>query len=152
MTTTKGIRSQVVVLREVTLLALVCPFEKHRIPERVPLSHVTDTIKTPLPVSRGSVKEMRLEMEDVDPVSQADVRGAEPRFWIALTFALHMLSGFTALGAKRARCSQAHGRRLHLPPDLSETVSRVSRGELAGGASAASACGSGGSGNKHLDF
>uniref|UniRef100_A0A671VVY9 Elongator complex protein 4 n=1 Tax=Sparus aurata TaxID=8175 RepID=A0A671VVY9_SPAAU len=45
--------------------------------------------------------------------------------------------------------------RLHLPPDLSETVSRVSRGELAAAAtaaSAASACGSGSSGNKHLDF
>ncbi|KAM8762615.1 elongator complex protein 4 isoform 1-T1 [Acanthopagrus schlegelii] len=42
--------------------------------------------------------------------------------------------------------------RLHLPPDLSETVSRVSRGELAGAATAASACGSGSSGNKHLDF
>ncbi|XP_071344310.1 elongator complex protein 4 isoform X2 [Trachinotus anak] len=42
--------------------------------------------------------------------------------------------------------------RLHLPPDLSETVSRVSRGELAGGATVASACGSGTSGNKHLDF
>uniref|UniRef100_A0AAQ4S0L9 Elongator complex protein 4 n=1 Tax=Gasterosteus aculeatus aculeatus TaxID=481459 RepID=A0AAQ4S0L9_GASAC len=42
--------------------------------------------------------------------------------------------------------------RLHLPPDLSETVSRVSRGELAGAAAVASACGSGGSGNKHLDF
>ncbi|XP_077569714.1 elongator complex protein 4 isoform X1 [Stigmatopora nigra] len=39
--------------------------------------------------------------------------------------------------------------RLHLPPDLSETVSRVSRGEVAGAAAAASACGSG---NKHLDF
>uniref|UniRef100_A0A3Q3WZK6 Elongator complex protein 4 n=1 Tax=Mola mola TaxID=94237 RepID=A0A3Q3WZK6_MOLML len=42
--------------------------------------------------------------------------------------------------------------RLHLPPDLSETVSRVSRGELAGAASVASACGSGTSSNKHLDF
>ncbi|KAM7406242.1 hypothetical protein PAMP_000630 [Pampus punctatissimus] len=42
--------------------------------------------------------------------------------------------------------------RLHLPPDLSETVSRVSRGELAGAAMVASACGSGTSGNKHLDF
>lgn len=42
--------------------------------------------------------------------------------------------------------------RLHLPPDLSETVSRVSRGELARATAAASACGSGGSGNKHLDF
>uniref|UniRef100_A0A4W6CFP2 Elongator complex protein 4 n=1 Tax=Lates calcarifer TaxID=8187 RepID=A0A4W6CFP2_LATCA len=42
--------------------------------------------------------------------------------------------------------------RLHLPPDLSETVSRVSRGELAVGAAVASACGSGTSGNKHLDF
>ncbi|KAM6949962.1 elongator complex protein 4 isoform 2-T2 [Lycodopsis pacificus] len=42
--------------------------------------------------------------------------------------------------------------RLHLPPDLSETVSRVSRGELAGAATVASACGSGSSGNKHLDF
>ncbi|KAF3686339.1 Elongator complex protein 4 [Channa argus] len=42
--------------------------------------------------------------------------------------------------------------RLHLPPDLSETVSRVSRGDLAGGATVASACGSGTSGNKHLDF
>ncbi|XP_057695790.1 elongator complex protein 4 isoform X1 [Corythoichthys intestinalis] len=39
--------------------------------------------------------------------------------------------------------------RLHLPPDLSETVSRVSRGELAGAGAMASACGSG---NKHLDF
>ncbi|XP_038162654.1 elongator complex protein 4 isoform X2 [Cyprinodon tularosa] len=39
--------------------------------------------------------------------------------------------------------------RLHLPPDLSETVSRVSRGELAG---VASACGSSASGNKNLDF
>ncbi|XP_061621982.1 elongator complex protein 4 [Phyllopteryx taeniolatus] len=39
--------------------------------------------------------------------------------------------------------------RLHLPPDLSETVSRVSRAELAGAATVASACGSG---NKHLDF
>ncbi|XP_071385832.1 elongator complex protein 4 [Centroberyx affinis] len=42
--------------------------------------------------------------------------------------------------------------RLHLPPDLSETVSRVSRGELAGAAMAGSGCGSGSSGNKHLDF
>ncbi|XP_039467376.1 elongator complex protein 4 isoform X2 [Oreochromis aureus] len=42
--------------------------------------------------------------------------------------------------------------RLHLPPDLSETVSRVSRGELAGAAAVVSACGSGTSGNKHLDF
>ncbi|XP_029985574.1 elongator complex protein 4 [Sphaeramia orbicularis] len=42
--------------------------------------------------------------------------------------------------------------RLHLPPDLSETVSRVSRGELAGTAMVGSACGSGTSGNKHLDF
>ncbi|XP_060897821.1 elongator complex protein 4 isoform X2 [Labrus mixtus] len=42
--------------------------------------------------------------------------------------------------------------RLHLPPDLSETVSRVSRGELSGAAAVASACGSGTSGNKHLDF
>ncbi|KAM3877185.1 elongator complex protein 4 [Diretmus argenteus] len=41
--------------------------------------------------------------------------------------------------------------RLHLPPDLSDTVSRVSRGELAG-AMGGSACGSGTSGNKHLDF
>ncbi|XP_061670276.1 elongator complex protein 4 [Syngnathoides biaculeatus] len=39
--------------------------------------------------------------------------------------------------------------RLHLPPDLSETASRAKRGELAGAATAASACGSG---NKHLDF
>ncbi|XP_065150517.1 elongator complex protein 4 [Paramisgurnus dabryanus] len=36
--------------------------------------------------------------------------------------------------------------RLHLPPDLSETVSRVSKTELAGG------CGSAATGNKHLDF
>ncbi|XP_056134929.1 elongator complex protein 4 [Lampris incognitus] len=42
--------------------------------------------------------------------------------------------------------------RLHLPPDLSETVSRVSRGELAGAAMVGSACGAGTSGNKHLDF
>uniref|UniRef100_A0A667WTJ2 Elongator complex protein 4 n=1 Tax=Myripristis murdjan TaxID=586833 RepID=A0A667WTJ2_9TELE len=42
--------------------------------------------------------------------------------------------------------------RLHLPPDLSETVSRVSRGELAGAAMPGSACGSSTSGNKHLDF
>ncbi|KAI9542699.1 Elongator subunit elp4 [Dissostichus eleginoides] len=42
--------------------------------------------------------------------------------------------------------------RLHLPPDLSDTVSRVSRGELAGATTVASACGSGSSGNKHLDF
>ncbi|KAM7015925.1 elongator complex protein 4 isoform 2-T2 [Tautogolabrus adspersus] len=42
--------------------------------------------------------------------------------------------------------------RLHLPPDLSETVSRVSRGELSGAATVASACGSVSSGNKHLDF
>ncbi|XP_026176260.1 elongator complex protein 4 [Mastacembelus armatus] len=42
--------------------------------------------------------------------------------------------------------------RLHLPPDLSETVSRVSRGELAGAATVASPCGSGTFGNKHLDF
>ncbi|XP_028258180.1 elongator complex protein 4 isoform X2 [Parambassis ranga] len=42
--------------------------------------------------------------------------------------------------------------RLHLPPDLSETVSRVSRGELAGAAMVASACGSSTSGTKHLDF
>ncbi|XP_075879993.1 elongator complex protein 4 [Nelusetta ayraudi] len=42
--------------------------------------------------------------------------------------------------------------RLHLPPDLSETVSRVSRAELAGASAAASACGSGTSSNKHLDF
>ncbi|KAJ0002177.1 hypothetical protein NQD34_001973 [Periophthalmus magnuspinnatus] len=40
--------------------------------------------------------------------------------------------------------------RLHLPPDLSETVSRVSRGEVPGATGAASACGS--STNKHLDF
>ncbi|KAM8877462.1 elongator complex protein 4 [Synchiropus picturatus] len=41
--------------------------------------------------------------------------------------------------------------RLHLPPDLSETVSRVSRGEPAGGAAAAtSGCAT--SANKHLDF
>ncbi|CAL8363333.1 unnamed protein product [Gadus morhua 'NCC'] len=40
--------------------------------------------------------------------------------------------------------------RLHLPPDLSETVSRVSRGELAGAAATGTSCGS--SGNKHLDF
>ncbi|CAL8243462.1 unnamed protein product [Lota lota] len=40
--------------------------------------------------------------------------------------------------------------RLHLPPDLSETVSRVSRGELAGAAAMGTTCGS--SGNKHLDF
>ncbi|XP_077421025.1 elongator complex protein 4 [Vanacampus margaritifer] len=39
--------------------------------------------------------------------------------------------------------------RLHLPPDLSETVSRVSRAELAGATAVASACGSG---SKHLDF
>ncbi|XP_068441544.1 elongator complex protein 4 isoform X2 [Clinocottus analis] len=42
--------------------------------------------------------------------------------------------------------------RLHLPPDLSETVSRVSRGELAGAATVASACGSRSSVQKHLDF
>ncbi|XP_055028593.2 elongator complex protein 4 [Misgurnus anguillicaudatus] len=36
--------------------------------------------------------------------------------------------------------------RLHLPPDLSETVSRVSKTELAGG------CGTAATGNKHLDF
>ncbi|XP_032368917.1 elongator complex protein 4 [Etheostoma spectabile] len=42
--------------------------------------------------------------------------------------------------------------RLHLPPDLSETVSRVSRGELAGAVMVTSGCGSGTSGNKHLDF
>uniref|UniRef100_A0A8C9YVP2 Elongator complex protein 4 n=1 Tax=Sander lucioperca TaxID=283035 RepID=A0A8C9YVP2_SANLU len=42
--------------------------------------------------------------------------------------------------------------RLHLPPDLSETVSRVSRGELAGAVMVASGCGTGTSGNKHLDF
>ncbi|KAI7814363.1 elongator complex protein 4 [Triplophysa rosa] len=36
--------------------------------------------------------------------------------------------------------------RLHLPPDLSETVSRVSKIELAGG------CGTTATGNKHLDF
>ncbi|KAF7665000.1 hypothetical protein LDENG_00156690 [Lucifuga dentata] len=42
--------------------------------------------------------------------------------------------------------------RMHLPPDLSERVSRVSRGELAGAAVVNSACGSGTSGNKHLDF
>uniref|UniRef100_A0A8C2DNR2 Elongator complex protein 4 n=1 Tax=Cyprinus carpio TaxID=7962 RepID=A0A8C2DNR2_CYPCA len=36
--------------------------------------------------------------------------------------------------------------RLHLPPDLSETVSRVSKAELAAG------CGSTAMGNKHLDF
>uniref|UniRef100_A0A3B5LXG0 Elongator complex protein 4 n=1 Tax=Xiphophorus couchianus TaxID=32473 RepID=A0A3B5LXG0_9TELE len=39
--------------------------------------------------------------------------------------------------------------RLHLPPDLSETVSRVSRGEPVG---VASACGSSASGTKNLDF
>ncbi|XP_019751409.1 elongator complex protein 4 [Hippocampus comes] len=39
--------------------------------------------------------------------------------------------------------------RLHLPPDLSETVSRVSRADAAGAAALASACDSG---NKHLDF
>ena len=37
------------------------------------------------------------------------VRGVELHFWIALTFALHMLSGFTELRAKQTRCSQAHG-------------------------------------------
>nr|XP_057945106.1 elongator complex protein 4 isoform X2 [Doryrhamphus excisus] len=42
--------------------------------------------------------------------------------------------------------------RLHLPPDLSETVSRVSKGELAGAAMAASACGSATSGTKRLDY
>uniref|UniRef100_A0A3P8WDF8 Elongator complex protein 4 n=1 Tax=Cynoglossus semilaevis TaxID=244447 RepID=A0A3P8WDF8_CYNSE len=42
--------------------------------------------------------------------------------------------------------------RLHLPADLSETVSRVSRGELPGANAVASACGSATSGNKHLDF
>ncbi|XP_056872686.1 elongator complex protein 4 isoform X1 [Takifugu flavidus] len=42
--------------------------------------------------------------------------------------------------------------RLHLPPDLSETVSRVSRGELAGATAVASACSSATSGNRHLDF
>uniref|UniRef100_A0A4W5PT14 Elongator complex protein 4 n=1 Tax=Hucho hucho TaxID=62062 RepID=A0A4W5PT14_9TELE len=43
--------------------------------------------------------------------------------------------------------------RLHLPPDLSETVSRVSRGELTGTAMVGSSgCGSGSTGNKHLDF
>ncbi|XP_062405745.1 elongator complex protein 4 [Sardina pilchardus] len=36
--------------------------------------------------------------------------------------------------------------RLHLPPDLSDTVSRVSKVELAAG------CGSTATGNKHLDF
>ncbi|KAK2913425.1 hypothetical protein Q8A67_001824 [Cirrhinus molitorella] len=36
--------------------------------------------------------------------------------------------------------------RLHLPPDLSETVSRVSKTELAAG------CGTTATGNKHLDF
>uniref|UniRef100_A0A672P3E3 Elongator complex protein 4 n=1 Tax=Sinocyclocheilus grahami TaxID=75366 RepID=A0A672P3E3_SINGR len=36
--------------------------------------------------------------------------------------------------------------RLHLPPDLSETVSRVSKTELAAG------CGNTATGNKHLDF
>ncbi|XP_051560423.1 elongator complex protein 4-like isoform X2 [Myxocyprinus asiaticus] len=36
--------------------------------------------------------------------------------------------------------------RLHLPPDLSETVSRVSKPELAAG------CGTTATGNKHLDF
>ncbi|XP_052458616.1 elongator complex protein 4 [Carassius gibelio] len=36
--------------------------------------------------------------------------------------------------------------RLHLPPDLSETVSRVSKTDLAAG------CGSTATGNKHLDF
>ncbi|XP_010874461.2 elongator complex protein 4 isoform X2 [Esox lucius] len=41
--------------------------------------------------------------------------------------------------------------RLHLPPDLSETVSRVSHGGLAGAAMlGSSGCGS--AGNKHLDF
>ncbi|XP_023809294.1 elongator complex protein 4 [Oryzias latipes] len=42
--------------------------------------------------------------------------------------------------------------RLHLPPDLSETVSRVSKGELAGAATAAAACSSATSSAKHLDF
>ncbi|XP_031668199.1 elongator complex protein 4 isoform X4 [Oncorhynchus kisutch] len=43
--------------------------------------------------------------------------------------------------------------RLHLPPDLSETVSRVSRGELTGTAIlGSSGCGSGSTGNRHLDF
>ncbi|XP_072321218.1 elongator complex protein 4 [Eucyclogobius newberryi] len=42
--------------------------------------------------------------------------------------------------------------RLHLPPDLSETVSRVSRGDLPGATGAASACGLSTSTNKHLDF
>lgn len=40
--------------------------------------------------------------------------------------------------------------RLHLPPDLSETVSRASRGEQAGANAVSTACGS--SGNKHHDF
>lgn len=31
------------------------------------------------------------------------VRGAELHFWIALTFALHMLSGFAETGAKQIR-------------------------------------------------
>ncbi|CAL1603959.1 unnamed protein product [Knipowitschia caucasica] len=42
--------------------------------------------------------------------------------------------------------------RLHLPPDLSETASRVSRGDVPGAASAASACGLSTSTNKPLDF
>lgn len=37
------------------------------------------------------------------------VRGAELHFWIALTFALHMPSGFTEPRAKQTRCSQARG-------------------------------------------
>lgn len=37
------------------------------------------------------------------------VRGAELHFWIALTFALHMLSGFTEPRAKQTWCSQARG-------------------------------------------
>ncbi|XP_062328095.1 elongator complex protein 4 isoform X2 [Osmerus eperlanus] len=44
--------------------------------------------------------------------------------------------------------------RLHLPPDLSETVSRVSRGagEQGGSSPGAAACGSLTSSSKHLDF
>ncbi|KAL1007708.1 hypothetical protein UPYG_G00090540 [Umbra pygmaea] len=43
--------------------------------------------------------------------------------------------------------------RLHLPPDLSETVSRVAHGGLAGAAVlGSSGCGSGTASNKHLDF
>lgn len=47
---------------------------------------------------------------DCSPLPQnSKVREAVLHFWIVLTFAVHMLSGFTEPGAKQTRCSQAYG-------------------------------------------